>query len=424
MIPCYLQKLFGVYMRKLFLLLAFLNSFIFAQIDVENYSINLEFDEHDSAHIKGEIKAQFNIKGNINAIRFKNYEAAIDSVKYSNDSHVEYAISGDTLIIEPYNKTAKFSELLVYFSYAINPDRLNKNICILPPYIENNLADYSIALKIPKKYNIYSNLHFYADESDSFYNILNGRTKNNILKTTIVVAPKGFYKSLHSETSGIPINLYYKNDASKADMEKLLAEINNALQYFNDLLGAYLYDELTIIEDADPAAFYINSQPGLIIASSSLMTQKYSQWSYHEAAHQWFGSGIYFHPNEGWPISEPMAEMLKLMCIEKYEHQDGAKKYMDEVIEEYKTDYQNTNEDGPLLNSEANRLTYLKGPIIYAKLRKCLGESSWVKLLRQVYTSYKDQFLTLEDFLNILESIDADCADKFREDIQSIDILY
>lgn len=130
----------------------------------------------------------------------------------------------------------------------------------------------------------------------------------------------------------------------------------------------------------------------------------------HELAHQWWGNAV--GPkfwNDIW-LNEGFSTYSEALY---YEAQSGKKALQSTMMSKYSSKFSGTLADpGEFLFT---RTVYDKGAWVLHMLRWQVGDSSFFKILRTYYDSYKYSNASTEDFKNICEKIYGSNLDKFFE---------
>ncbi len=410
----------------LILLLCFsLTSKTFADTNstkISSYNFHIECNGGNKLHIKAVLKIdKENNDNNLSLLTNKNsvYQN-IKLIEGGNAIDIPFAETADTLTLKLPPTLIRQKEIRVSFVYTFTFDSLYNGVRSFNswyPYLWNNISKYKIISQTPADYSLLfpgvtlkKKLKKGIEENVSEMN-------KPIPRLFMVVAKTTSYRVDHSIINGTKLTFcfYHKDEDILTGFKK---ESSAAFKFFNDYLGKYRYKSLTFIEIPDFSG--VNSQPGFIMMGSMLMTlyrMHIYDWVPHEIAHQWFGSGTFSRHNDlkSWCVFEPLAEYLRLTCAARDSGNAYIKREINDMIDEYKSDYLNKPEDKPLTESGASRVTYIKGTYVMDYIQQICGKQNWQLFLQRLYKNYKGRFLTYEGFLKCLNGINPKASKKFIE---------
>ena len=76
------------------------------------------------------------------------------------------------------------------------------------------------------------------------------------------------------------------------------------------------------------------------------------------------------------------------------------------MIDEYKSDYEGTKYDKPLIETGGSRVTYIKGTYVMNKIFEICGQNKWQEFLEKLYNHFQGKFLTYSNFIEYLSKVD------------------
>jgi len=144
--------------------------------------------------------------------------------------------------------------------------------------------------------------------------------------------------------------------------------------------------------------------------SSNMISGKnfYEDTYVHELAHQWWGNAV---SPKSWKdiwLNEGFATYSEALY---YEAVAGKKALQSTMMSKYNTNFSGSlAEPGPFLFT---RTMYDKGAWVLHMLRWEVGDSSFFKILRSYYETFKYSNASISDFKNISEEISGKNLDKF-----------
>lgn len=333
------------------------------------------------------------------------------------------AIGEDSIRIKlgkEFNTENKFQ---IIFNYTLTKDTLSNGSILLYewyPFIKNNITKWQVRFNIPDSYMVFlsaGNNYVTINESQNIKNFTN--VKETLPRLTLLMIKSNKYIRYEEKINELGVNYYFFSKDTSV-INRIISETKNSLTFYISLVGQYPYKHLNLIEIPDEQ--YINSQPGMVLMGSLFIdhfNDGFNEWMAHETAHQWFGSGVQARYGERGNscFFEPIAEYLKLMYFEHEFGEDTLNSRLKNIIDEYSSTIYQTDKDVPVMEGNAKRVVYLKGPYIMHKVRKSIGDSDWIQLLRNIYSSYKGIFFTYKDFCESLSKYDTNGAfvNKFKD---------
>lgn len=340
---------------------------------------------------------------------------------YSNNQTLDVAyhfIGKDTLKLVIPSELRSQKTLTIAFQYLLPVDTLEKSIVFLRredrwyPLWYDDLAVWKLKTRVPRGYHVLSVGNLVGDKF--FLNQAQFIWESEVPLPTfplIIFSTSHFTKTVKN-IYGKPINFYFSSKDTVTNND-IISRICEAFKFYNELLGEYPHAQLTFVEI--PRIQFVQSLSSIIMAGDIFIryfSKGLNEWPTHELAHQWNGSGIFIKSDSRgrWFMEESLSEYLHLMYIEKTQGEKSLKKALEEKLKKYDS-VAETDKDRPLmdikyLTKENSIIIYKKGPYIIHKIRNKIGDSNWLKFLREIYKHYNGRFFTYDDFKKTLAYYD------------------
>ncbi len=211
------------------------------------------------------------------------------------------------------------------------------------------------------------------------------------------------------------------------DMQKQVAQdLDASYTLFTSLFGAVPYRHLVATDLTDPASSY--SYPGLVTLS---YTTFYNTDPFgadrlhrsHEAAHQWWGSGLQFETYHDQWLSEGFAEYCSLLYLQRAMGNDRMLYWLNQNRKDIATlnkfFLKDRQQAGPIAlgyrtsttqsPEDYGLIVYEKGAYVLHMLRGMLldlstySDSAFYSMMREFHTLYSDRVATTRDFKALTE---------------------
>ncbi len=414
------MKYFNLMLKELIiisLILVFQKSFgQYNPIDILTYNIKFKLNSTSN-------KVLFNIK--LEAINFStknefilltNNSPQFDDISIIEDNNkinIDYeSYKKDTLLIKLPKTINKCDTFELNFNYFLLLDSLKKGTKLFMrwyPYQMDDIVTWKVEAFIPNKYHILlpGKLEELKDTLNSkiyFY-----KQVVPILRYPLVIYKHDTYTKNSCNINGIDIYYYYLTKDTLIQ-NKINYQVEQSFKFYNTLIGSYAYNNLNLIEI--PGIRYINSQPSFVLIGSLFFKYfnylNWNDWPEHEIAHQWIGSGFFVKSDDpgGSCVFEPLTEYLKFMYYENNFGKDTFDIKLQNIYEEYKDSICCTEKDKAIIDANATRIVYIKGPYVMNLIREKIGDDKWKHFLQSIYSSYKGKFFTYSDFIKNLNQYD------------------
>lgn len=188
----------------------------------------------------------------------------------------------------------------------------------------SEISDYSVEVTMPKGYNLYSTgRERVLDSSNSTVVVIEA---DQVREFAFAISSDHKVATMTTK-SGIHVNLYYRN-ASGNQVTDTLGKSVGMLEYLEQRVGKYPYEELDIFENE----MFITGMeyPGIVFVQSDRLESKSGyQTVLHEIAHQWFYNMI--GNNQ---ITEPwLDEGFATYFVDEYVYGERLDDYYSEQLE-------------------------------------------------------------------------------------------
>ena len=275
----------------------------------------------------------------------------------------------------------------------------------------NDLAKWDVNYIVPSGYNILCEGNRTLDTSAAGYLKTHYESKIQMGRFfPMILINNKYYKNYHLKIDDIALDYYFISSDTEV-INSVIHGTSESFKFYRNLIGEYSFDNLKFVEL--PGENYGNTRTSLVLIGSDLITNYnngWNEWPAHEVAHQWAGSGFYGSSDDInlWCIYEPMAEYLRLMYIEQTYGNDSLNIALEKIENEYTTKIMGTEKDIPLNQGGPTRALYLKGPLIFHKIRKIIGNENWINFLKYIYAEFKVKYFAFSDFKQSLSKFNAD----------------
>lgn len=238
------------------------------------------------------------------------------------------------------------------------------------------------------------------------------------LPTKIMVIGAGDFAVQYSgQVECIPVYSWiYPENKEKGFYDYAMAK--DILAYFINLVGPYAYQKLANVQSTTMFGGMENASAIFYSEKSVTGTRKCEGLIAHEIAHQWFGN---MATEADWShiwLSEGFATYMTIWYFERIHGEDTAaemrandrttvlkfsREYKEPVVDKTVTDYLQ------LLNANS----YQKGGWVLHLLRRQMGDSAFLRGIRQYYAQYAGKNAVTEDLQRVMEKASGKNFSKF-----------
>ena len=293
------------------------------------------------------------------------------------------------------------------------------------PYIGREFhgvwGDYDVKITIDKKYTVGGTGYLQnAQEVGHGYETPGSKVKRVKGKTLTwhFVAPKvhdfmwaadpEYIHDIVEMENGPTLHFLYKdNKEIKENWKNLQPKTVDAMEFFNNNLGEYPYDQYSVIQGGDG---------GMEYAMGTLITGERSFGSLvgvmvHELAHSWFQHVLATNETKHEWMDEGFTSFISSLCMnlimdQKKENPfEGSYNSYYRLIDAGKELPQTTHADRYDLNFSYSVAAYSKGAIFLSQLGYIIGQDKLMETLRKYYEDFKFTHPTPNDFIRTAEKV-------------------
>lgn len=292
------------------------------------------------------------------------------------------------------------------------------------PFV-SDVANYKVSLTLPESYVVASSGNL--DEATTANSFATYTYTAEAVRDFAMVLSTRFTK-LTRNVGNTQVNYYYYNDT---DAETSLTTACGMLEYLNANVGAYPYDQYSVVETE--FCYGGMEYPGLAMITSG--STSYQEAIAHETAHQWFYGVVGNDQIANAWMDEGLSEYLTYLYMDKtgatslsrsilgstqtyITYVDVLNRYYSEVdrsmraVNEYRND------------SEYVIFTYVKGSLLFNTIYETVGATKFWKSLARYYD--EGQYTVAPSGLMIecfAETCGAEVASIFNAFIDGTEII-
>lgn len=208
--------------------------------------------------------------------------------------------------------------------------------------------------------------------------------------------------------NGVTLHFFYKNDPEIAEnWKKLQPKTAELMEFFNEQIGEYPYEQYSVIQGGDG---------GMEYAMSTMITGKREFGSLvgvtaHELAHSWFQFVLAFNENkhewmdEGFTSYISSEAMNYVMQENKNNPHSGSYRSYFFMATSGVEQPLTTHADRYASNRAYGVNAYSKGSVFLTQLGYIIGPENLSKTLKRFYADFKFKHPTPNDFIRTAEKI-------------------
>ncbi|MCK0136946.1 M1 family metallopeptidase [Arenibacter sp. S6351L] len=208
--------------------------------------------------------------------------------------------------------------------------------------------------------------------------------------------------------NGPMLHFFYKNDKEIVEnWRKLQPKTAEAMQFFNNNIGDYPYDQYSVIQGGDG---------GMEYAMSTLITGGRNFGSLvgvmvHEMAHSWFQHVLASNESKHEWMDEGFTSFISSLCMDQIMDQNkenpfaGSYQGYYNLVASGKEQPQTTHSDRYELNFAYGVAAYSKGAIFLSQLGYIIGQDKLMETLRKYYQDFKFKHPTPNDIKRTAEKV-------------------
>ena len=273
----------------------------------------------------------------------------------------------------------------------------------------SDVANYNVTITAPEKYIIASTGALVSKDTTD------GVTASNYIAKVVrdyafVMSDK--FEVVDTNIEGVDIMYYYYDDI---DYEKSLQASVDSLVTFSECFGMYPYNTLSVVQTN-----FVHGgmeYPNLVYISDEVEGMDYINVIVHEIAHQWWygvvGNDEYVN---SW-LDEGLTEFSTNLFYEKNpSYEVDSKEVVKNITKSYITfvDLYSTvlGEVDTTMNRRLDEydtepeyvyITYVKGNLLFNTLRDTIGETKFLKGLKEYYKTNKFKIATPDNLILAFE---------------------
>ncbi|MCM4167834.1 hypothetical protein KCTC52924_01352 [Arenibacter antarcticus] len=208
--------------------------------------------------------------------------------------------------------------------------------------------------------------------------------------------------------NGPTLHFLYKNDKEILEnWKKLQPKTMEAMEFFNNNLGEYPYDQYSVIQGGDGGMEYAM---GTLITGGRKLGSLVGVMV-HELAHSWFQQVLATNETKHEWMDEGFTSFISSLCMnqimdqEKVNPFEGSYNGYYKLVESGKELPQTTHADRYDLNFSYGIAAYSKGAIFLSQLGYVIGQDKLMETLRKYYADFKFTHPTPNDFIRTAEKV-------------------
>ena len=212
-----------------------------------------------------------------------------------------------------------------------------------------------------------------------------------------------------------PIALYaYLRDSDKALANRYFKATKSYIDLYSKLIAPYPYKKFALVENSQQTGY---GMPSFTLLGSRIIRFPFIlHTSYpHEILHNWFGNGVYIHPDSGnWAegLTSYLADHLLV------EQNGKGRQYRFQELMKYSS-YVNETNDFPLMKFKgrdsmtSQAIGYGKMLMVFHMLRLEVGDTIFLKSLRDFYNRNQFRYAGFKEIQASFEGVSGRNLEKF-----------
>jgi hypothetical protein len=283
------------------------------------------------------------------------------------------------------------------------------------PLILDQIATFKLTASVPQGYDVFAPGDFVEKKDFRQGSRFVWESKIPVFKIALVIAKSNLYKETVTKCDNKEIR-FYSPSGDKETILKIHAEACSAFEFYNQSIGEYPHNRLTLVEI--PGLGGTNISTAFLMVDSTLIDE-FKNGNYDmlllPISCQWMAAGVFFKfGGKGfWFLQLSLPHYLRLMYLEKTKGADAFTKDLQHGLDAYKEIAGSDKEvsimdvDFPNTKEKATAI-YGKGPYVIDKVRRQIGDENWDKFIKDIYQNFKGKILTYDEFLKYLSKYDSD----------------
>jgi hypothetical protein len=323
-----------------------------------------------------------------------------------NGNKLDYTHTNDTLFanVGSLNKI----KLTLNYSLPIDSFKNDKMFALTRamkwcPFVRDNVSELTLKITLPKGYKAYSSGELISNNETNNSNYYEFHNKLNS-GLPLFIAPTAYYKETAKKQDNILIKYYFHNPDTALD-NSIITESLKTIDFCINYIGSYNRLQLTYIEfpgfpSAQSLETFLMMGSDFIKVFGKYPIMRF--WVAHETIHQWIGAGYFdainTSPKYSRFIEESLTDFIRDIYLEKTYGKDSLAGEIKDRINTYNKEIKGTDQDVAISTNEANRVTYVLGPLILHVVRMKIGEDNWQKFISSLYAKYYGKIIDYEIF--------------------------
>jgi tetratricopeptide (TPR) repeat protein len=206
-------------------------------------------------------------------------------------------------------------------------------------------------------------------------------------------------------SGGMQVDLYAL-PGSEGRLEEYGKEISQILQVYNAKFGQYAFGNRFVIAEVDDETLNTYSGPGVaFLAHKMISTDRELPVDAlaREVAYQWWGQAVGLKSFDDAWISQGLSQYASVLYRESQQSAAEFQTTLAEILEmglAFEQEASIARAPGQLNDqSPAYRsIIFYKGAYVYHMLRSAIGDDKFFSLVKNFYSTYKNQSASLDDF--------------------------
>ncbi|MTG97873.1 MULTISPECIES: M1 family metallopeptidase [Myroides] len=232
-------------------------------------------------------------------------------------------------------------------------------------------------------------------------------------------ADNNYIHDTYQGPNGVKLHFLYKNNPAIIENWKKLQPITAQLmEFFNENVGEYPYEQYSVIQGGDGGMEY--SMCTLITGERNF--ESLVGVTAHELAHSWFQHALATNETKHEWIDEGFTTFISDLAMVKILPEQGSNPFASNYKSYYKLVEKNmheplsTHSDHYLTNRAYSTSAYSRGAIFLTQLSYIIGWDNMMASLKKFYSDYKFSHPTPNDFKRTAERVSGAVLDWYMID--------
>jgi hypothetical protein len=324
----------------------------------------------------------------------------------------------DSLLLITEAVLQKDNNLQIKFKYSFEIEEMNDTLLLLDrghrwyPLIINQIFTYRLKCEVPESYSVLSSGNL-IEKIDTSNSVFIYEFDKPVFKMPLIVFKRESYQHIELLSNENKLD-YYSHEIDSTSINRILNQADSIVSYFSKTIGPYSRERLIYFEVSDFGGINVGS--GLLTIgtqSVEMINKGYKDMLMLTIAQQWFGANVFADFSEPgfffFTISLP--HYLKLMYIRDKEGELAFNNALLKPLDKYK-EFAGSESDIPIIDvdmpntREKGLILYAKGPYVLNILSQEMGIETWNLFLQDIYGTFIEKIMTLDDFENYINKYD------------------